>query len=88
MADVQHFRKKPIEIEAVRWTGDDADLVSMLHFAPGKFDVADNGVGRIYDELHKTWVNVYSGQWVIKGVKGEFYPIAADVLAETYEAVG
>ncbi|MFE3452395.1 hypothetical protein ACFXJ8_26075 [Nonomuraea sp. NPDC059194] len=41
--------------------------------------------GAIMDTLHNTWVRVYDGQWVVKGVKGEFYPIAPDVLAETYE---
>jgi hypothetical protein len=35
--------------------------------------------------LHTTWVGVKTGQWIVRGVKGEFYPIAEDVLAETYE---
>jgi hypothetical protein len=42
----------------------------------------------VYDELHSTWVGMYTGQWIIKGVKGEFYPINEEVLAETYEPVG
>ena len=41
----------------------------------------------MYDRLHSTWVLVYTGQHIVRGVKGEFYPIAEDVLAETYEAV-
>jgi len=27
------------------------------------------------------------GDWIIKGVKGEFYPCKPDIFAETYEAV-
>ncbi|MBP5870913.1 hypothetical protein [Streptomyces scabiei] len=42
----------------------------------------------VYDKLHSTWILVYTGQHIVRGVKGEFYPIAEDVLAETYEPVG
>lgn len=41
----------------------------------------------VYDDLHGTWVNLKTGQWVIRGVQGEFYPCDADVFAATYEAV-
>lgn len=41
----------------------------------------------IYDELHETWVNAATGDWIIKGVLGEFYPCKAHVFADTYEAV-
>jgi hypothetical protein len=90
------FRKKPVEVEAVQWTGDNADEIKAF------VGVRDNGECRfltpdeitgawteahVYDELHDTWVTVYTGQWVIKGVKGEFYPCAEDVFAETYEPV-
>lgn len=39
----------------------------------------------VYDKLHSTWILVYTGQHIVRGVKGELYPIAEDVLAETYE---
>lgn len=41
----------------------------------------------VYDDLHGTWVNLKTGQWVIRGVQGEFYPCDADVFATTYETV-
>lgn len=92
-ASVRRFRKNPIEVEAMQWTGDnDAELIA---FTGGNFQAIDpedrgddpDATGQVYDKLHSTWVLVYPGQWVVKGVKGEFYPIAEDVLAETYEAV-
>jgi hypothetical protein len=90
------FRKKPVEIEAVQWTGDNEDE---LHtFTAGQFYATDDddransedpeATASVFDVLHSTWVLVYTGQWVIRGVKGEFYPIAEDVLAETYERIG
>lgn len=32
-------------------------------------------------------LNMSPGDWVIKGVKGEFYPCKPDVFSQTYEAV-
>lgn len=41
----------------------------------------------IHDRLHDTWVNVREGDWIIKGVQGEFYPCRPDVFAATYDEV-
>lgn len=87
------YRKKPIEVDAIQWTGDNAE--ELAEFTGGQFHAAGNGRiiddprfnARVFDELHDTWVGVKTGQWVIKGVKGEFYPIDEQVLAETYEQV-
>ncbi|MBG0830526.1 hypothetical protein HS041_22450 [Planomonospora sp. ID67723] len=85
------FRKTPIEVEAIQWTGDNED--ELIGFTGALFQALDpedrsddpDATGSVFDVLHSTWVLVYTGQWVVKGVKGEFYPIAEDVLAETYE---
>lgn len=87
------FRKRPVEVEAVRWTGDNEAELSA--FAGSCFEAVDpedrdddpDMTGSIYDKLHSTWVKVYTGQWVIKGIRGEFYPIDEMVLAETYDQV-
>lgn len=90
---MHRFRKRPVEVEAVQWTGDnEAELVA---FAGSLFHAVDpedrsddpDQTAAIMDTLHNTWMRVYDGQWIVKGVKGEFYVIAPDVLAETYEPV-
>jgi hypothetical protein len=43
---------------------------------------------QVYDKLHSTWVFVYTGDWIIKGIRGEFYPCRPDVFAESYEPDG
>lgn len=99
----QKFRKRPIEIEAIRWTGDnEAEIQDWAGLSAGtdgqnRFNALDpedrqscddpEATAEVFDKLHSTWVLVFTGQWIIRGVKGELYPIAADVLAETYEAV-
>jgi hypothetical protein len=87
------FRKKPIEVEAVRWTGSNAEEVRAL--AGTLFDVLDEqdrassddpeATAQIYDALHSTWVLVQTGDWIIKGVQGEFYPCRTEVFEATYE---
>lgn len=87
------FRKKPIVVEAIQYTG--ANHAEIETFAPGMFeglDVADrvdnpSVTAEVWDKLHDTWVGVKDGQWIIRGVQGEFYPCDPNVLAETYEPV-
>lgn len=85
------FRKLPVEVDAVQWTGD--NLAELLAFAGAKFGTIDpvdriedpEQTAQVFDELHSTWIGVYTGQWIIKGIRGEFYPCAEDVFAATYE---
>jgi hypothetical protein len=90
----RRYRKKPVVVEAVRWMGDNED--ELLDFtgyrvfntiAPEDREGDVERTAEVWDDLHNTWVAVYTGQWVIKGVKGEFYPCADDVFEATYEPV-
>ena len=88
------WRKKPVEVQAVQWTGDNADEI--FEFAGcDHFDVLDEpdransddpeATAAVFDKLHSTWVLVKDGQWIIRGVKGEFCPCDDEVFAATYE---
>jgi hypothetical protein len=85
------YRKKPVTVDTVQWTGSNLD--ELIDFTGGDFLLvnADEGgfapdiTAKVYDKLHDTWVGVKTGQRIICGVQGEFYPIDLDVLAETYE---
>ena len=89
------FRTKVFEIEAVRFTGDNTpevqgfagreNFVDYLKDDPGW---AQAGItAHVFDYLHDTWVGVKDGQWIIKGMKGEFYPCDPDVFEAKYEAI-
>jgi hypothetical protein len=86
------WRKKPVVIDAIRWTGSNPAALRAFagsHF--GTVDPEDRGenpeqTAQVFDVLHSTWVSVFEGQWVIRGIAGEFYPIADDVFRATYEA--
>ncbi|MGW5582841.1 hypothetical protein [Streptomyces sp. NPDC003857] len=89
------YRKRPIEVDTIQWTGDNEADVQAFTGGPSIFYALDDedransddpdATAAVYDKLHSTWVLVYTGQHVVRGVKGEYYPIAEDVLAETYE---
>lgn len=87
------YRKKPVVIEAVRWTGENREEIrTFCHrgafFTPARQDtegyttawqlLIDSLEGIMYAE---------TGDYIIKGVNGEFYPCKPDVFAKTYEAV-
>jgi len=89
------FRKKPIVIEAIQWTGFNVD--ELLGFCVGGASLsAKNGptskreliIETLEDGSHHQVEHVASvGDWVIKGVKGEFYPCKPDIFDKTYEKV-
>ena len=41
--------------------------------------------GLVWDKLHDTWIKVATGDTIMRGVKGEFYPVEPGTLAATYE---
>jgi hypothetical protein len=89
------FRKKPVEVAAIRWTGE--NLTELRDFAGSKFEalhVEDRAncddpeaSAQVLDALHSTWVLLYDGDWIIRGIQGEFYPCRPDVFEATYEPV-
>lgn len=93
MTGPKRFRKKPVEVEAIQFDG--SNFLAVETFTSGRFhdvlpeDRLDDPdiTAEVWDELHSTWVGVKDGQWIIRGVQGEFYPCDADVFAATYEAV-
>lgn len=79
------YRKKPVEIEAVRWTGSNISEVKRF---------MNNSVMAFNEQNLKISIKTLEGvitaspyDYIIKGVKGEFYPCKPDIFEETYEEV-
>lgn len=87
----QRFRKRPVVIQAVRFTDEnyeELDEFTGHNFGsvhPDDRDEDPEIIAEVWDKLHSTWVGVKRGQWIIRGVQGEFYPCDADVFEATYE---
>lgn len=78
---IARYRKKPVEIEAVQWTGENWQEIKDFAGSDVSFD------GRLYVFTLEGTLKVDIGDYIIKGVKGEFYPCKPDVFERTYEPV-
>ena len=79
------YRKKPVVIEAIQFNGrNSADI----HEFCG--DKVREPVGKDYLEIETLeGIHIVSpGDYIIKGIKGEFYPCKPDIFEMTYEPVG
>ena len=88
----QKFRKMPVIVEAVRWDGSSRMAGSIVDWIEraghsAQTDVIASGHQAIFIETLEGTMFARGGDWIVKGVKGEFYPVAPDVFAETYEEV-
>lgn len=80
------FRKKPVVIEARQFTGEtDAELELWL----GDWFISWKPSARelIIRTLESNEHVASADDWIICGVKGEFYPCKPDIFEMTYEAV-
>lgn len=80
------YRNKPVVIEAVRFTDETKDMV--FNFITCTCSPRNrNGEPVIIIQTLEGDMTAEIGDWIIKGVHGEFYPIKADIFEETYELV-
>lgn len=75
-----YYRKIPVVIEASQWFKDGDHPKVFIHTTGG--DVWVNG--EAYVETLEGRHLVTPGDWIIQGVKGEFYPCKPDIFAMTY----
>ena len=79
------YIKKPVEVEAVQFDGTDESVEWLLP------QLKSGEIGRACNKLYiKTLEGVMEakvGDYVIKGVNGEFYPCKPDIFEKTYEKI-
>jgi hypothetical protein len=78
---MQQYRKLPIVIEAIQFTGDVTPFETLIPC--GKYH--DDGTFSI--ETLEGLLHVSLGDYVVKGVMGEFYPVKEDIFKTTYEFI-
>ena len=80
---IKTYRKNPVAIEAVQYTGLNSAEIELFTGQPiGK----ETGKPIIIKTLEGEHI-ASLGDYIIKGVKGEFYPCKPDIFAETYSEV-
>lgn len=87
------FRKKPVVIEAIQWDGTAHSTLMIQNFMGQDLELKPNQQGTVTDRYFLMIPTLESpheasaGDWIIKGVNGEFYPCKPDVFEKTYEPV-
>lgn len=93
MSKPVQYRKKPVAIEAMRFYGDKLAMAEVARWCGGRL----RSEAKASDHTDVAyWIDIPTlegvmtasrGDYVIKGVQGEFYPCKESIFRETYERV-
>ena len=91
------FRKKPVVIEAVQWTGDNSTEIKLFVGKELKTSIPPHQMEFDYtipNEVYTIIIPTLEGDmkaiktdWIIRGINGEFYPCKKDIFEKTYDEV-
>ncbi len=80
------YRKRPVEISAIRWTGENVEEVAAM--TDGSINVVYDSAGRAFlIQTLEGQMRCSMGDWLIRGVEGEFYPCQHSIFQKTYVPV-
>ena len=95
LPEARLFTKKPVTIAAIQWTG--KNLREVITFTDGPPDTRTTHAGMAWeaytDLVARNGLKIYTlegkmlanpGDWIIRGVKGEYYPCKPDIFEATY----
>ena len=89
---MEKYRKKPVVIDAVQLTTANHQAISSIIAAAG-YNVRHatkppmRAITGIVIETLEGDMTADFGDWIIKGVQGEFYPCKPEIFEKTYEKV-
>lgn len=84
------YRKKPVIIEAIQFEDNSDRIIEIHEFMGG------DTIGVNYEDKDNPYLKIETlegimkasvGDYIIKGVNGEFYPCKPDIFEKTYERV-
>ena len=87
------YRKKPVVIEAFKWTGgpdqteDPVWIIEAIKNGIVRFENSGTSdIALLIDTLEGTH-RANTGDFIIQGIKGELYPCKPDIFEATYEPI-
>lgn len=83
------FVKRPVVIEAVKFYDSPESLEELLKFGLGKVivDYSDPDTPLLKIHTLEGVMSAVEGDYIIKGVDGEFYPCKPKIFHKTYEQI-
>lgn len=80
---INHYIKKPVIIRACQWTGENsAEMSVFLNQSYITTSINEKG---LYIQTLEGLMKASVGDYIIEGIKGEYYPCKPDIFNETYE---
>lgn len=77
------YKTKPCEIEAIQWTG--KNIIEILDWGQG--NILWNDVDDLFIDTLEGRMKANINDYIIKGLRGEFYPCKPDVFEKKYEKI-
>lgn len=88
MSSSDRYRKKPVVIDAMQYDGSEGSQRAIVNWTDGRAaGYFDRGTYCLLIRSLEGDMRADPGDWIIRGVKGEFYPCRADIFEATYESV-
>ena len=92
---IQKAQKKPVIVEVCQWTGDnDKEIIDFCPDAYFHRQFTDNNQLTVEVTPWELYIHTLEGDhkaivgdYIIKGVHGEFYPCKSDIFMETYDII-
>lgn len=89
---IKEYRKKPVIIKAVQWNGE--NIGEIMEFCGESvcisqlvYDINAKPINNLEIKTLEGTMMADLGDFIIQGVKGEFYPCKPDIFEKTYELV-
>lgn len=89
---MKKYIKRPVIVEAIQWNGLNLSEVKSFVGDACKYEYYDGGYQgvvplSVYIHTLEGDMKCSKGDYIIKGVNGEFYPCKPDIFEKTYELV-
>lgn len=79
------YRKRPVQITAIEFDG--SANVELAEWCGGKVIALGQGFWKIEIPTEEGPVTASPGDFIIRGIKGEFYPCKPDIFWSSYEEI-
>ncbi len=84
---MKKYRKKPVVVEAIQFKDTKESFNEIRKWVGESFYYDYQEYPRVFIKTLEGDMGVTKSDWIIKGVKGEFYPCKSDIFEATYEEV-
>jgi hypothetical protein len=82
------YRKKPVVVDAVKFTGkNSAEIHRWMGVKSVDGEEPSSNSKGMFIETKEGVMKASVGDFIIKGIKGEFYPCKPDIFHQTYERI-